>query len=66
MWPGRDEWKSALCEELTSNMNDDQWRDWVTLAPDEYVEACPGLPPARGLRRSKCLPRPKGSHRRPD
>ncbi len=45
-WPGPAAWKSALCSKLTYNMNDDQWKDWVKLPSDDYVEACPRLPRA--------------------
>ena len=34
---------AMLCDKLTTNMNREQWREWIS--PDiEYVAVCPGLP----------------------
>ena len=42
VWPGYAD-AAAVCAKLTTNMNHQQWRDWVS--PNiKYIEACPGLP----------------------
>ena len=45
VWPAFPDPASALCAKLTTNMNHQQWRDWVS--PDiEYIKVCPDLPVA--------------------
>ena len=42
IWPKPDAWADIICEKLTSNMSEQQWRDWVS--PDiPYQEQCSGL-----------------------
>jgi WD40 repeat protein len=43
IWPGPAAWPEILCDKLTANISDQQWRDWV--APDiGYIRLCPNLP----------------------
>jgi DNA-binding beta-propeller fold protein YncE len=43
LWPAFPDAVSALCAKLTTNMNHEQWRDWVS--PDiDYIESSLGLP----------------------
>jgi WD40 repeat protein len=45
LWPGPAAWPELLCEKLTANMSQKQWRDRVS--PDiGYITQCPGLPMA--------------------
>jgi WD40 repeat protein len=42
VWPGPSAWPESLCDKLTTDMSDQQWRDWVS--PDiERIPVCPGL-----------------------
>jgi WD40 repeat protein len=42
IWPRPDGWADIICSKLTSNMSEQQWRDWVS--PDiPYQEQCSGL-----------------------
>jgi hypothetical protein len=44
LWPTFPD-ASAMCAKLTTNMNHQQWRDWVS--PDiDYIKVCPDLPVA--------------------
>jgi hypothetical protein len=36
---------AMLCDKLTANMSDRQWREWVSVDID-YIRVCPGLPVA--------------------
>ena len=46
LWPAFPDAASALCAKLTTNMNNQQWNEWVS--PDiDYITVCPDLPPAR-------------------
>jgi WD40 repeat protein len=43
LWPGYAD-ASTVCAKLSSNISDQQWRDWVS--PDiGYIDVCPDLPP---------------------
>jgi WD40 repeat protein len=46
VWPGPAAWPQMLCNKLTTNMNPQQWRDWVSpdIAYNQYNPTCPGLP----------------------
>jgi WD40 repeat protein len=45
LWPMYPDPASAMCAKLTTNMNHQQWRDWVS--PDiGYIKVCPDLPVA--------------------
>jgi hypothetical protein len=45
LWPAFPDPASAMCAKLTTNMSQQQWRDWVS--PDiDYIPACPDLPVA--------------------
>jgi hypothetical protein len=40
--PARDP-AAALCAKLTTNMNDQQWKNWVSDTVDYQTAVCPGL-----------------------
>jgi hypothetical protein len=42
LWPAFPDAVSAMCAKLTTNMNHQQWRDWVSRV--RYVMVCPDLP----------------------
>ena len=43
LWAAYPDAAPAMCAKLNTNMNHQQWRDWVS--PDiGYDEVCPGLP----------------------
>jgi WD40 repeat protein len=41
--PAPAEWEHALCEKLTANPSDQQWKEWI-LPDMPYAEVCPGKP----------------------
>lgn len=45
LWPTYPDPASAMCDKLTTNMNHQQWREWV-LPDIPYIKVCPDLPVA--------------------
>lgn len=43
IWPGPAKWQSLLCNKLTYNMNQQQWKQWVELPDGQFRGACGGL-----------------------
>ena len=41
--PAPAEWEHALCEKLTVNPSDQQWKAWISPYTP-YTEVCPGKP----------------------
>ena len=43
LWPAQSHAEPMLCDKITANMSDQEWREWVS-ADIDYIEVCPGLP----------------------